>query len=112
MAEAHVTAPSPEDAASLIVAAIRHRDWPALVALLAANPESIGQVAPWQRPGGPPTIADRSEVQRIPESMLRYPGRMLVRYDTPGEPRVYKLEVVVEPCAGGFRAIDFWGLGW
>jgi len=106
------TGPSPEAAASQVVAAIRARDWPALSALLATNPVAAGQVKPWQRPEGPPTIADHPEVQEIPELMLRYSGKLLVRYDTPGESRLYKLEVIVEPMAEGFRAIDFYGLGW
>jgi hypothetical protein len=112
MAEANFSGPSPEAAAGQVVAAISRRDWPALAALLAANPDAAGQLGPWQRPEGPPAIAERPEVQHIPELMRRYPGKVLVRYDTPGEPLLYKLEVVVEPAAGGFRAIDFWGLGW
>lgn len=112
MGKPSFTGSSPEAAASQVVAAIRTRDWPALSALLAANPVAEGQVEPWQRPEGPPTIADYPEVQQIPELMLRYPRKLLVRYDTPGESRLYKLEVVVEPVAGGFSAIDFYGLGW
>jgi hypothetical protein len=112
MSELAFVGRTPEEAASRVVAAIRRRDWPALAALLAANPGATGQLSPWQRPEGPPAIADPPEVQRIPDFMRRYPGKQLVRYDTPGEPRVYKVEVVVESTTGGFRAIDFWGLGW
>lgn len=112
MVETRFSGRSPEAAAGCVVAAIRNRDWPALEALLASNPQPAGQVAPWQRAEGPPTIADEAQFQAIPELMLRYPGKVLVRYDTPEEPRLYKLEVVVEPQAGGFQAIDFWGLGW
>jgi hypothetical protein len=112
MVERRFTGPSPEAAAAHVLAAIRDCDWPALAALLAANPEAAGQVEPWQRPEGPPGIADRAEVQQIHELMLRYPGKLLVRYDIPDEPSVYKLEIVVERAAGGFRVIDFWGLGW
>jgi hypothetical protein len=112
MEAADFDGPSPEAAAGQVVAAIRRGDWPALAALLAANPAAAGQLGPWQRPEGPPAIADRPDVQYIPEVMLRYPGKVVVRYNTPGERLLYKLEVVVEPAWGGFRAIDFWGLGW
>jgi hypothetical protein len=112
MTQAAFSGPTPGAAAAQVIAAIRRHDWPALAALLAANPDPTGTVEPWQRPEGPPTIADRWELQQIPEMMIRYPGKFVVRYDTPGEPRVYKLEVIVEPSTNGFRAIDFWGLGW
>jgi len=104
--------PMPESAAGTVLAAIRGCEWDALQALLDANPDARGKLQPWQRVEGPPFIADRPTVQQIPEVMLLYPGKYLVQYDIPDEPRVYKLEVVVERFAGGYRAIDFWGLGW
>jgi hypothetical protein len=112
MAGISFTGVNPDVAAQQVVAAIRGSDWPALSALLSANPGSVGELGPWQRPQGPPSIIDRPEVHEIPDFMRRYPGKLLVRYDLANEPRVYKLEVVVEQIAGGFRAIDFWGVGW
>lgn len=106
------TGPSPAMAASKVVAAIRECDWVLLAEMLDSNQSAVGELAPWLRLEGPPTIADDPEVEEISDLMSRYPGRTLVRYDTPDEPRLYKLEVVVEPFAGGFTCIDFWGLGW
>jgi hypothetical protein len=99
-------------AADKVVDAIRGRDWVWLQEILARNPQSVGSVTPWQRPEGPPLIKSGPEVEEIPELMLRYPGKLLVRYDIPDELRVYKLEVIVEPAGGHFRVLDFWGLGW
>ena len=103
---------TPEEAAECVVTAIRARDWTTLGRIIRQNPNSVGDVRKWQRPEGPPQIVGKAEVQKIPERMLRYGGRTLVRYDIPNEPKLYKLEVVVEQDEGTYRVIDLWGLGW
>ncbi len=103
---------TPEAAAGQVVAAIRAREWSTLAALLTANPRAVGRIDPWRKVDGPLPIVDIAEVQKIPELMIRYPGKLLVRYDIPDQPRVYKLEIAVEGFGGGYRVIDFWGLGW
>ena len=103
---------TPEEAAECVVMAIRAKDWTALEHIIRKNPNAVGDVRKWQRPEGSPQIVGKAEVQKIPELMLRYGGKTLVRYDVLNEPKVYKLEVVVEQDEGTYRVIDFWGLGW
>ena len=111
-AHSRFSGPSPESAANAVLSAIRAGEWNDLHGLLKANPVAKGRVEPWRRPEGPPTLADKPQVEQIPETMLAYPGKYLVSYEIPNEPRVYKLEVVVERDGDEYRAIDFWGLGW
>ncbi len=102
----------PVKAADRVVAAIRARDWSKLQGLLAATRNAAGRVEPWQQASEPPEILDEPEVQTIPPSLLRHPGRTLVRYPLRAQLDGQKLEVIVERRGEGFFAIDFWGFGW
>jgi hypothetical protein len=104
--------PDPKSTAEQVVEAIRARNWPPLKAILDGNPKAVGTLTKWQRPEGPPAILDAPEVQEIPALMLLHGGKVMVRYDIPDEPEVYKLEVIVEQKGSLFEVIDFWGLGW
>ena len=106
------TGKSAPDAADKVVRALRSQNWVTLRQLLDSSPEAAGSLADWQKLPGPPVIGQLAEVQRIPELMSRYPGKLLVRYDVPDDQPISKVKVVVDDSGDDFRVIDFWGLGW
>jgi hypothetical protein len=111
MTESQFVGISPEAAGTQVLTAIRACDWEHLRELLARNPAAAGRIEPWQRSPQPPVVVEPPEVQQIPQLMSRYPGKYLVRYDVSDDSHVYKLEIVVDAFDGGYRVIDFWGLG-